>query len=128
MAHPCGVIRSLPALSVYRKVEANDSALPTSKRAGLNCADFDEILVVASLKGGATAAIIEPHYFSDEESRFLPSLPAEQFSLSGQGQRFVLRVGHHGSVFFVVNAITGGSGERVVLEVGGIPVHGQKGS
>ena len=126
-------VTALPELRLVREVEAVDGSLPSEKRAGVNLADFDEVAVVVTLLNGATAADVEPHFWSDAKEGspanggFVPPSPAATLSVTASGQRFVYRVAHHGAVFFQVTSITGGAGKRVRVEVGGVPVYNRMG-
>lgn len=124
---PTGVISYNPELKNVRVLDAQDAALPTDKGAGFNCAEFDEIVVVGTVLGGATAFTLVPYFWSDSKNGtpnggFVPALPAISLSFTASGQRTIIRVAHHGSVWLHVPSVTAGAGERVRLEVAGIPV------
>ena len=129
---PNAGVPALPELNIVRQVSANDAALPTAKNKGINCSDFDEITVTATLLGGATAAAIELFYWSDAKNGtpnggFVPGATAETLAVTASGQRKIFRVAHS-IVWFNVTAITGGTGARVRIEVGGIPIYGRRGN
>lgn len=127
-------IAPAPNFTVVREVSADDAELPGSKKAGINCADFDEIVLICSLTGEASAADVEAHYWADafdsgdaevENGAFVPDETPVVISVDENGLRKVLRVGHHGSVFFEVSGLTGDGGVRI--EAAGIPVYGRSG-
>ena len=53
-----------PDMQVIREVTGSDVSLPTKREAGINCADFDELMVFVTPKTGGTAATVEPHFWS----------------------------------------------------------------
>lgn len=123
-----GRVPSAPKLSTFREVSANDAALPTEKKAGINCADFDEVVVVATPVAPCSGATIEAHFWSDAKDGtpnggFVPEATPQTLTM-GSGTRMVFRVAHAGSVFFEVTAMAGGGG-KVRLEVSGVPVYGR---
>jgi len=127
---PVGRVPSAPNLSIFREVSANDAALPTAKKAGLNCSEFDEIVVVATPVAPCTGANVEPHFWSEALSGtpnggFVPEATPVIFAM-GTGGRKIFRVAHAESVFFEVTAIAGGGGS-VRLEVYGVPIYGKVG-
>jgi len=129
---PTASVPYAPGSSVFREVDANDAALPTERKAGINCADFDEVVVTATLLNGGTAATVEPHFWSEAKNGapnggFVPEATPQVLAVTAAGARRIFRVGHSGSVFFEVTGIAGGAGKRVRLEVSGIPVYGRKG-
>ncbi len=121
-----GAPGALPKLTLVRSVSADDSPLPTTKSSGFNAAEFDEIVIVGSLKNSATGAVITAYFWSDAKSKFVPDTPGISLTLSGadDAKRVVARVAHAESVFLGVSSLAGGAGERVDIEVGGIPIHG----
>lgn len=131
--NPQARVAMAPEFNVIREVAANDSVLPTKKEAGINCADYDELVVTVTLLGGATAAVIEPHFWSDAKNGtpnnggFVNEATPQTISGVAAGVIKRVFVHHHGSVFFGVTGITGGSGNRVRIEVAGIPVFGKAG-
>jgi len=131
---PTASVPYAPDFNTFREVDANDALLPSERKSGINCADFDEVVIQASLLGGATAATIEPHFWSPSKNGapnggFVPEATPQTIALSGAntGVRKIFRVGHSGSVFFEVSGLAGGAGKRVRIEVAGIPVYGRKG-
>lgn len=125
-------ISPAPDFHVIREVSANDAALPTDRPSGLNCADFDELVVMCTLLGGATAADVEPHFWSEAKNGtpnggFINEGTPQTINVGVNGVIQRVKVHHHGSVFFGVTGITGGSGKRVRIEVAGVPIYGEKG-
>ena len=123
-----------PDVQIVREVKVNDPSIPTFLEAGINCADFDEVRVTATLLNSATAATIEPHFWSDNKDGtpnggFVEESSPNVLSVPAAGKTDVFRVGHAKSVFFGVTGITGGvaTNPRVRIEVSGIPVYGNKG-
>ncbi len=119
-----------PDFHVVREVAADDAALPTGKSAGVNCAEFDEVSVMVTLLNSATAANVEAHFWSPAKNGtpnggFVPDASPTVIAGVAAGVRKVVRVGHHDSVFFEVTGITGGSGNRVRVEVAGILIFGR---
>lgn len=129
---PTGKISYNPTLSHVRSVEAVDSALPTDKNKGINCAEFDEIVLIGTPMGGATAFTVDVYFWSEVKDGtpnggFVPASAPISLSFTASGQRAIVRVAHHQSVWFNVPSISGGSGERVRLEAAGIPVFNRVG-
>lgn len=125
-------IASAPEFNVVREVDANDSVLPTDKASGVNCADFDELVVMCTLLNSATAATVELHFWSDAKNGspnggFVNEATPQTITVNAAGVIKRVFAHHHGSIFFGVTGITGGSGKRVRIEVAGVPVYGQKG-
>lgn len=125
---PTGRVPSAPASSIFREVSANDAALPTAKEAGLNCADFDEVVITATPVAPCSGANVEPHFWSPSKNgtpngAFVPEATPVVMAM-GMGARKVFRVAHAESVFFEVTGIAGGGGS-VRLEVSGVPVYGR---
>jgi hypothetical protein len=116
-----------PTFRTVRKVSANDAALPTSRKEGINLADFDEVVVQVLLKNGGTAAVVEAFFWSPEAGAFVPLETPVTITAAGKGVRKVLRVNRSESVFFEVTGIAGGAGERVFVEVAGIPEYDKVG-
>lgn len=112
-----------PKQSTLRIVKVNDAALPTVKNAGLNFADFDQIVLGVVLKNSASAAQVQPHFWSTEAAAFLPLETPETVVASGSGVRKVLNVHRCDAVFFEVTGIAGGvaTSDRVFLEFSGFP-------
>lgn len=130
--NPCGKISYNPTLNVVRELEAQDSALPTEKKNGVNCAEFDEIVVVGTVLGGATAFTLDVYFWSEAKDGspnggFVPALPAISLSFTASGQRAIVRVAHHATVWLHVPSITGGTGKRVRLEAAGVPAFNVRG-
>lgn len=115
------MIPYLPGLKTIRTVKANDAALPTEKKFGINLADYEEIVLNVALQNSATAATVTLYTWSPAAGAFVPFNPGVAVTGGEQQSRF--RVSRSDSVFFEVTAITGGSAsdERVVLEIGGVP-------
>jgi hypothetical protein len=126
MASPTGTVSYAPKMGLIRVVSANDAALPTSKNAGVNLSDFDEVVLHVVLKNGATSADVQVHVWSPEAAAFLPFDPALSVTNSS-GTRSILRVGRPESAFFEVTGIVGGAGERIFLELAGIPAYDEVG-
>lgn len=129
---PTGRVPAAPTFSLFREVAANDAALPTKKEAGINCADFDEVAIHATLLNGGTAATVEPHFWASEKDGspnggFVPEATPQTLAVTAAGARKIFRVAHCDSVFFEVTGIAGGAGERVRLEVSGVPIYGRTG-
>jgi hypothetical protein len=125
-----GRVPSAPTSSIFREVSANDAALPVKKEAGINCADFDEVVVVATPVAPCSGANIEPHFWSESKDGtpnggFIPDV-VPQIMAMGSGTRKVFRVAHCESVFFEITAMAGGGGS-VRLEVSGVPIYGRVG-
>jgi len=125
-----GRVPSAPKASLFREVAANDAALPTEKKAGLNCADFDEIVVIATPVAPCSGANVEPHFWSEAKDGtpnggFIAEATPVVLAMGG-GVRKVFRVAHADSVFFEVTGMAGGGG-KVRLEVYGVPVYGRVG-
>ena len=120
-------IASTPEFKLAREVSDNDTVSSLEKRNGINCSDFDEIVVMANLVNGATSADIEPHFWSDCKNGFVNEQSPQTINVGVSGVIRTLRVHHHGSVFLGVTGLTGGSGKRVQIEVAGIPIYGRKG-
>lgn len=118
-----------PTFKMLRAVSANDAALPADRREGFNLADFDEVLVQATLHGSATAATVQAYFWSDEAGAFLPESTAVTFSVAGSGVLCRARVHRHGSVFFRVTSITGGTPGAVWVKLAfaGVPAYHQVG-
>lgn len=129
---PSGNVPQMPRSVVVREISAIDAALPADSKFGFNASDFDEIVITATLLGGATAAALELFYWSEAKNGtpnggFVPGATAETISVTSSGQRKIFRVAGSGSVWVNCSSITGGSGARVRVEVGGVPVYGQRG-
>jgi hypothetical protein len=109
-----------PDMNTVRFVKINDAALPTARKFGVNCADYDYVVVNLILKNSCTAANVEPHYWSNEAGAFLPL--ATPVVVSVPGARVVLRVARSVGVFFEVTGIVGGvpANDRVFVEVSGL--------
>jgi hypothetical protein len=125
---PTARVPSAAKSSIFREVSANDTALPTVREAGLNCADFDEVVVVATPVLPCSGANIEPHFWSPNKDGtpnggFVPEATPVVMAM-GTGARKVFRVAHTESVFFEVTGMAGGGG-AVRLEVSGVPVYGR---
>jgi len=123
-----------PDQRIARIVKANDAALPAKKSEGLNCADFDDLFVYVTLLNGATAATVEPHFWSSfkdgtPNGGFVPEATPQVITATAAGVVKRIKVHHQGSVFFEVTGIAGGlaTDERVRVEVSGVPVYGQAG-
>jgi len=119
-----------PTSKVFREVTANDAALPTEKSKGINCADFDEVVVHATHLAGGNAATVEPHFWASAKDGspnggFVAEETPQVLAVGAGGSRRVFRVAHSGSVFFEVTGLAAGKGLR--LEVSGVPVYGKKG-
>lgn len=114
-----------PTMNTVRVVKDNDVALPTEKRFGTNLADFDEIVVHVVLKNSATAATVEPHYWSDAAAAFLPLETPVTITAAGAGVRNTIRVDRSVSVFFEITGIAGGvaTNDRVFVELSGVPAY-----
>ena len=117
-----------PETIEHRRVSAVDVSLPTTRAKGFNSSAFDEVAVEASLINGGTSATIVVNFWSDELDAFVPTMPAQTLSVTSASGRGIIRTGHAKSVFLEVSALAGGAGERLVLDVGGIPVFGQQGT
>jgi hypothetical protein len=120
-----------PDFRVVREVPANDAALPTKKADGLNCVDFDEVVVQVTLSGAIVAADVEPHFWARSKDGtpnggFVPESTPQVLHVDTNGVREVIRVAHHDAVFFEVSGIAGGAG-AVRVEAAGVPIYGQKG-
>jgi hypothetical protein len=120
-----------PDMQVIREITTADVALPTKREAGINCADFDELLVLVTPKPGASALTVEPHFWSEAfdggvgtNGKFVPESSPQTITMGAAGKMRIVRVGHAKSVWFHCTALTG-AGARI--EVSGIPVYGQKG-
>jgi len=130
---PLGRVPYAPDLGLIREVVGNDAALPTKREAGINCADFDELMVIVTPKGGTTAANVEAHFWSDAKDGspnggFVSEVTAQTIVISGGAAKMrIVRVGHSKSVWFHVTGLAGGA-TTVRIEVAGIPVYGHKGS
>jgi hypothetical protein len=120
-----------PDLKTVRTVKVNDVALPTEKKYGINLADFDEVIVHAVLKNGATGATVTPYYWSPEAGKFIADAAGVTIVAAGANSaiRKIIRVGRCESVFFEVTAIAGGAGtdDRVSIELSGIPSYDKVG-
>jgi len=119
-----------PTFHVVREPSANDAALPTQKSAGLNCDEFDEVVVMVTVTGAVTAATIEPHFWAGAKNGtpnggFVPEATPQTISVTAAGVRKVLRVAHHDSVFFELTGLTGAGTVRI--EVAGVPVFERRG-
>ena len=112
-----------PELKTVRRVKVNDGALPTERKAGVNLADFDELIVHVILKNSATAATVTPYYWSPEKGGFVADSAGVTIVAAAAGLRKIIRVGRTESVFFEVTGIAGGAAtdERVFIELAGIP-------
>jgi hypothetical protein len=110
-------------------VAAADAALPVKKEAGINCCDFDEVVLVATPVAPCTGATIEPHFWAEhadgtpDNGAFVPEATPVVLAMAVPGTRKVFRVAHSESVFFEVTGIVGGG--KVRLEVYGVPVYGR---
>lgn len=129
---PTGRVSYNPTLLHVRTISVNEAAAPGEKKFGLNLAEFDEVILVGTPLGGATAFTVDVNFWSEAKDGtpnggFVPALPAISLSFTASGQRAIVRVAHHGSVFFQVPSITGGTGDRVRLEVAGIPAFNRRG-
>lgn len=121
-----------PELTTIRTVSANDAALPATKAGGINCSEFDEIVVVVTLLNSCTAANVNAHFWSDAKNGtpnggFIGEVTTQTIAATATVGQKVIRVAHHDSVFLEVTGITGGAGERVRIEVAGIPVYNRMG-
>lgn len=119
-------------LTHVRSIDTPDIALPGEKNRGLGCADFDEIVLVGTPLGGATAFTVDVYFWSEAKDGtlnggFVPDITPISLSFTASGQRALVRVAHSDSVWFHVPSITGGSGERVRLEIAGVPVFNRVG-
>ena len=126
---PTGDVPYAPDMNCIREVAANDS-LPTERKYGINCADFDELMVFLTPVAGATAASVEPHFWSESKDGspnggFVTEVTPQTLAIAGGSSKMkIIRVGHAKSVWFHVTGLAGGS---VRLEVSGIPVYGKMG-
>jgi len=113
-----------PHFTLHRTVQNNDSALPATKRGGLNLADFDEVVVIASFHNSATAADVTPYFWSDAKGAFVTDNTPVTVTFSGDGL-YKYAVNRHGSVFFRVESIVGGAvdTDRVKMEIAGLPMY-----
>ena len=111
------------------KVVKDNEALPTEKRYGVNLADFDEVVVMATLHLGATAATVQAYFWSAEAGAFIAEETPDTVTVGGAGVLAKLATHRHPSVFFRVTGITGGTGgtDRVKLEVAGAPAYDKVG-
>ena len=118
-----------PDLKTVRTMKVNDATLPTERRAGVNLADFDEVIVQVLLKNSCTAATVTPHYWSPEKGGFVADAVGVTVVAAAVGIRKIVRVGRCESVFFEVTAIVGGaaSADRVFIELSGIPSYDKVG-
>lgn len=127
-AHRCGYA---PDLTRIREgVASADLALPTAKTAGLNLAEFDEIVVQVGLTGAATGCVVEACFWEDgagAAGAFVREATTQKLTVAAApGSRKTMRVAHHGSVFFEITGIVGVGAVNVAI--GGVPVFGQTGS
>lgn len=119
-----------PDFALVREVTAVDAALPAVKTAGLNLAEFDEVVVEVTLDG-PTGVVVEPVYWVEGvgavAGSFVRDATSQKLTVpSAAGLRKIVRVAHHGSVFFEVTGLVGAG--SVFVHVAGVPVFGKAGS
>ena len=124
-------VAASPEFTLIREVSANDSSLPDIKSAGINCSDFDELIVMATLTASATAADVEPHFWSPSKDDtpanggFINEATPQTINVGVNGVIQRIKVHFHDSVFLGVTGLTGAGSVRI--EIAGIPAYGQKG-
>ncbi len=116
-----------PGVTTIRTVKDNDAALPATKIGGVNCAEYDEVILGVVLQNSATKVTIQAYAWSPAAAAFLPYLPV--LSYTGGQARMRFAVERADSVFFEITAITGGvnTDDRVVLELSGAPSYNRVG-
>lgn len=120
-------VPNLPDLEVARTVKVADAALPTERRGGVSCADYEEIVVNLVLLNGATGATVTAFAWSPAAGKFLPYDPI--LTRTGGEGRFRFRVDRAHTLFLQVTAIAGGAAtdDRIRLELGGVPCNDEVG-
>lgn len=116
-------LKYAPSFKLIRTLKVDDVVGSELKSHGVNCTEFDEVLVMLSLHNLATAADLQLHFWSDAIGGFVAEAVPVVASVTAAGVLVRLTTHRHNSVFFEITGIAGGipADDRVKIEVAGVP-------